>query len=170
MSPDDVKQFLTWLAVEQKCSASAQNQAFNGLLFFSQHILGKEFGKIDGVVRAKRKPYIPVVLSRKEIDLVVEKLRYPYNLIEDGYDGVFMFDAMDRKAKHAAKEFNWQWLFPAKELTPVPDTGERRLYHLHDRHVQKAIKSAANRLQLTKRVTPHTFVHSFASHLPMSLT
>jgi len=43
--------------------------------------LKKEFGKIDGVVRAKRKPYIPVVLSRKEIDLIIGKLRYPYNLI-----------------------------------------------------------------------------------------
>ena len=43
-------------------------------------ILKKEFGKIDGVVRAKRKPYIPVVLSREEIDLIIEKLRYPFNL------------------------------------------------------------------------------------------
>ncbi len=232
LSPDDVKQFLTWLAVDQKCSASAQNQAFNGLLFFFRHILDKEFGQIDGVVRAKRKPYIPVVLSRKEVDLVVGKLRYPYDLIVKllygcglrvsegmkirmnalnfdhkiltvhdgkgkkdrtvplpeavipelqvqiehvkkrhlewlgmGYDGVFMFDSMDKKSKNAAREFNWQWLFPAKELTYVPETGEHRLYHLHERHVQKAIKSAANRLQLTKRVTAHTFRHSFASHL-----
>ena len=81
LSPEDVKQFLTWLAVERKCSASAQNQAFNGLLFFFRHILKKEFGQIDGVVRAKRKPYIPVVLSRHEIDRVVDKLRYPYDLI-----------------------------------------------------------------------------------------
>ena len=86
-------------------------------------------------------------------------------LLEAGYDGVFMFDAIDRKFKNAAREFNWQWLFPAKELTYVPESKEYRLYHLHDRHVQKAIKSAANRLQLTKRVTAHTFRHSFASHL-----
>lgn len=232
LSSEDVKQFLTWLAVERKCSASAQNQAFNGLLFFFRHILKKEFGQVDGVVRAKRKPYIPVVLSRYEIDRVVDKLRYPYDLIvkllygcglrlaeclnvrinalnfdhgvltvhdgkgkkdrtlplpevivpnllsqvevvkkrhlellEAGYDGVFMFDAIDRKFKNAAREFNWQWLFPAKELTYVPESREYRLYHLHDRHVQKAIKSAANRLQLTKRVTAHTFRHSFASHL-----
>ena len=78
---EDVKAFLTFLAVEQKVSASSQNQAFNALLFFFRHILGKEFGKVEGVVRAKRKPYIPVVLSRSEIDRVIGKLRYPYSLV-----------------------------------------------------------------------------------------
>ena len=82
-----------------------------------------------------------------------------------------MFNAMGKKfnlkvtRKNAAKEFPWQWLFPAKELTYVAETGEYRRSHLHDRHVQKAIKSAVNRVQLTKRATPHTFRHSFASHL-----
>ncbi len=232
LSPDDVKQFLTYLAVEQHCSASAQNQAFNGLLFFFRHILKKEFGKIDGVVRAKRKPYIPVVLSRKEIDLIIKKLRYPYDLIvkllygcglrlsecmnirmnnlnfdahiltihdgkgkkdrslplpetimsdlvvqvglvkkmhlkdiDNGFAGVFMFDAMEKKSKYIGQEFNWQWLFPAKELTYVAARKEYRRAHLHDRHVQKAMKSVVNRLQLNKRATPHTFRHSFASHL-----
>ena len=80
LTVDDVKAFLTHLAVDQHISASSQNQAFNALLFFFRHALGKEFGKVDGVVRAKRKPYIPVVLSRDEIDLVISKLRYPYDL------------------------------------------------------------------------------------------
>lgn len=51
---DDVKNFLTFLAVEQKVSASSQNQAFNALLFFFRNMLKKEFGKVDGVVRAKK--------------------------------------------------------------------------------------------------------------------
>jgi len=50
-------------------------------------------------------------------------------------------------------------------LTWVSETGEYRRAHLHERHVQKAIKSAVNRTQLTKRATAHTFRHSFASHL-----
>ena len=81
LTVEDVKEFLTFLAVEQKVSASSQNQAFNALLFFFRHVLGKEFGKVEGVVRAKRKPYIPVVLSRPEIDRVIGKLRYPYSLV-----------------------------------------------------------------------------------------
>jgi len=69
------------LAVKKRVAASFQNQAFNSLLFFFRHVLNKEFGKLDGVVRAKRTKYIPVVLSRNEVDLIVKNLRYPYNLI-----------------------------------------------------------------------------------------
>ena len=81
MTTDDVKLFLTFLAVEQKVAASTQNQAFNALLFFFRHVLHKEFGEIDGVVRAKRKPYIPVVLSREEIEAILQHLEPPYDLV-----------------------------------------------------------------------------------------
>jgi Phage integrase, N-terminal SAM-like domain len=53
LSTADVKDFLTSLAVKRRVSVSTQNQAFNALLFFFRHVLHKEFGKIDGVVRAK---------------------------------------------------------------------------------------------------------------------
>ena len=64
-----------------KVAATAQNQAFNALLFFYRYVLRKEFGKVDGVVRAKRKPYIPVVLSREEINAVLKYLAPPYDLV-----------------------------------------------------------------------------------------
>ncbi len=229
---DDVKAFLTDLAVEKKVSASSQNQAFNALLFFFRHVLGREFGKIDGVVRAKRKPYIPVVLSRDEVDRVLDNLSVPYDLvvkllygcglrlgecmklrinnfnfdfnlltIHDGkgkkdrtvplperikkelnaqvekvialhqddlnnqYDGTFMPGIFEKKYKNAGKELTWQWFFPARELTYVPDENEYRRYHLHETHVQKAIKKAVRKSKLLKRATAHTFRHSFASHL-----
>jgi len=72
---------LTHLAVDQHVSASSQNQAFNALLFFFRHALNKEFGKVDGVVRAKRRHYIPVVLSRSEIDAIILNLQYPVSLV-----------------------------------------------------------------------------------------
>ena len=76
-----------------------------------------------------------------------------------------MFDSIEKKYKNAAKEFIWQWFFPGKTLTFVPETKEYRRYHLHETHVQKAIKRAVNKAKLTKRATAHTFRHSFASHL-----
>ena len=81
VSTADVKAFLTFLAVERKVAASSQNVAFNALLFFFRHVLKREFGKIDGVVRAKRRPYVPTVLSREEIDAILQHLASPYELV-----------------------------------------------------------------------------------------
>lgn len=228
----DVKEFLSWLAVKRQVAASTQNQAFNALLFFFRHVLGREFGKVDGVVRAKRRPYIPVVLNRQEIDAVLAHLEPPYDLVvkllygcglrlfeclnlrlqslnfdqeiitvHDGkgqkdrtvplpqtlipamhghletlkilhqrdlarqYAGVFLMNSLDKKYPNAAREFAWQWFFPATYLTKVPATGEYRRYHLHETQVQKAIKKAVTEARLGKRASAHTFRHSFASHL-----
>jgi integron integrase len=232
LSTHDVKEFLTFLAVKRKVASSTQNQAFNALLFFFRHVLDKEFGAVDGVVRAKRKPYIPVVLSREEIDAVLTHLSPPYDLvvkllygcglrlseclnlrvhcfnfdagilsIHDGkgqkdrtvplpetiiaelrkqlefvndthqrdlardYDGVFLMNSLERKYKNAAKDFIWQWFFPAKQMTYVEATREHRRYHLHETHVQRAIRQAVKEAAVPKRASAHTFRHSFASHL-----
>ena len=85
--------------------------------------------------------------------------------LEAGYDGVFMPKALDRKWKNAAKEIGWQWIFPAKKLTFVPESGENRRYHQHETHLQKSLRMAKRKAKIQKRVTSHIFRHSFASHL-----
>lgn len=77
----DVKEYLAFLAVKCKVAASTQNQAFNSLLFFFRHGLKREFGELRDVPRAKKSLYIPVVLSREEIDAILEQLSYPYHLV-----------------------------------------------------------------------------------------
>ena len=77
----DVKGFLTHLAVKRKVAASTQNQAFNALLFLFRHVLKSESGDFKDVPRAKRKPYVPVVLSRKEVGTIISNLSYPFDLI-----------------------------------------------------------------------------------------
>jgi site-specific recombinase XerD len=52
LTPSNVRGFLTSLAVKQQVSVSSQKQAFNALLSFFRYVLNKEFGKLDGVVRA----------------------------------------------------------------------------------------------------------------------
>ena len=58
----EVRGFLSDLAVREHVAASTQNQAFNALLFFYRHVLHREFGQLDGVVRAKHHRYVPVGL------------------------------------------------------------------------------------------------------------
>jgi integrase len=82
-----------------------------------------------------------------------------------GYSGVFLDDLLEKKYPSAAKDFIWQWFFPQKSLTYVADAKELRRYHLHETHVQEALYEAVRRAKLTKRVTSHTFRHSFAAHL-----
>ncbi len=81
------------------------------------------------------------------------------------FASTFLPDQLDRKYKNAAKEFIWQWLFPAQLLTLLREAQEYRRYHIHESVVQKAIKKAVNDAKITKRASAHTFRHSFASHL-----
>ena len=78
---------------------------------------------------------------------------------------MFLVNALEQKYRNAAREFIWQWFFPAKHLTYESRAGEYRRYHLHGTHVQKAIKHAVGKARICKRATAHTFRHSFASRL-----
>ncbi len=69
-----VKDFMTYLAVEQKVSASTQNQAFNAILFLFRHTLDKDIDDIAEAVRAKRTRRLPVVLTRSEIERLFENM------------------------------------------------------------------------------------------------
>ena len=82
-----------------------------------------------------------------------------------GLAGVFMPEALSVKYANAGKEWGWFWLFPAEALSVDPWTNLERRHHLDASGVQKLVKRAALRAGLTKPVTPHTFRHSFATHL-----
>jgi integron integrase len=85
--------------------------------------------------------------------------------LKAGYAGVFLDDQLDRKFRNAAKDFIWQWFFPQQNLTFIPETKELRRFHLSDKDVQEPLYAAVRKARLTKRVTSHTFRHSFATHL-----
>ncbi len=77
----EVEQFLTWLAVDRKVSASTQNQALQAILFLYRKVLSMELAWLDDVVRAKTQRRIPVVLSRTEVAAVLATLNGQYQLI-----------------------------------------------------------------------------------------
>lgn len=231
LSTVDVKEYLTYLAVQCHVAAATQNQALNSLLFLFRHALKVEFGELRGVTRAKKSLYIPVVLSREEIDAILKQLSHPCDLVAGqlfgcglrlfeclqlrvrdfnfdaglltvhgkgkkdrtvpipeaitvelkaqmkrvsmlhdqdlaaGYHGVFLDDAVEKKYPNAPREFVHQWFLPQQSLTLVEETHELRRYHLHETQFQEALYHAVRRAKIPKRVTAHTFRHSFATHL-----
>jgi len=73
--------------------------------------------------------------------------------------------ALFAKYPNAGREWPWQWVFPATRTYVEPGTRQRRRHHLHETVVQRAVRQAAIACDIPKRVTCHTFRHSFATHL-----
>jgi integron integrase len=82
-----------------------------------------------------------------------------------GFAGVFLPEALERKYSGASTTWPWQWVFPGGRLTVSAADGKLRRFHLHETSVQKEIKAAADAGRFTKRITAHTFRHSYATHL-----
>jgi integron integrase len=74
MGETEINAFLTHLAVEEDVSASTQNQALSALLFLYRHVLGGDVGDLEGVIRARRSRYLPVVMTRDEVRAVLDQL------------------------------------------------------------------------------------------------
>ncbi len=232
LDANDMKKYLTHLALHHRVSASTQNQAFNGLLFLYRNILHKEVDDLTSVPRAKRKMNLPTVLSRDEVKsllshldgefLLMGQLMYGCGLrlteclqlrikdvdfennllmvrsgkgekdralmipgkIKDelakhissvkeihdqdlkmGYGEVSLPDALEKKYPNAPKEWTWQWLFPAKNLSVDPRSGKVMRWHIHPSAIQRAVKEGVRKANLPKMASCHTLRHSFATHL-----
>jgi integrase len=85
--------------------------------------------------------------------------------IQRGGGHVALPNAFDRRSPLASRRLGWFWLFPATREYWDPIAAERRTHHLHPTVLQRAVGEAAAAAGQTRRVTCHTFRHSFATHL-----
>ena len=84
--------------------------------------------------------------------------------LREGFGSVYLPGALDRKYPNAAREWRWQYVFPARDRSTDPRSGAVRRHHLDEGTIQKAIRAAVARTGITKRASPHTLRHSFATH------
>ena len=75
MGTEEVRAFLTDLAVNGKVAAATQNQALSALLFLYQRVLEQEIGWLEDVPRAHQPTKMPVVCTREEVNGLLRAIR-----------------------------------------------------------------------------------------------
>ncbi len=109
------------------------------------------------------------VFPEKFAPLIKDHLKYVKKIfdqdIEAGSDGVYMWPALERKYPNAPREWIWQYVFPSKNITRDPRSGELKRHHADRSGLQNAIRRAAKSVRINKYATPHTLRYSFATHL-----
>jgi integron integrase len=85
--------------------------------------------------------------------------------LSQGRGEVYLPDALEGNYPNANREWGWQYVFPAREVSSDPRSGVVRRQHVDPSVINRAIRAAARRAGIAKRVSAHTFRHSFATPL-----
>jgi integron integrase len=109
------------------------------------------------------------VLPQKLIPRLEEQIRKVKNLhqadLKNRLGETDLPYALSKKYTNAAKEFGWQYIFPAKNLVYNKEKKKKYRIHLHESVIQKEVKKAMRQAGINKQGSTHTFRHSFATHL-----
>ena len=128
---------------------------------FETNLLSVKSGKGD----KDRLTVLPENL-KPDLDHHLKEVRDLYDIDrQNDVAGVFLPNALERKYPNAGKEWGWQWVFPSRSLSIDPRTRILRRHHLYPTVLQRKIREAARKANLTKHVTVHTLRHSFATHM-----
>lgn len=103
---------------------------------------------------------IPKTLYGELENQILQAFLFHESCLEKKYNGVFL---PENVSAEESKSLAYSWLFPAKMATRLTD--EYKLYHLHDTHVQRAIKLAVRASRIKKKATCLSLRQTYAGHL-----
>lgn len=111
-----------------------------------------------------------VMLPETLVDDLQAEIQHRHELHQKdlacGFADVDLPGALDQKLSlNARKEFRWQYVFASDNYSQDPRSDVIRRHHMHEGRIGRHIRKAAKAARITKRVTAHTFRHSFATHL-----
>ena len=108
---------------------------------------------------------LPEAVRRPLGDQIDRARRLHRDDLASGYGSVYLPTAVARKYPGAATEAAWQYVFPARDLSVDPRSGDRQRHHISESAVQKAVRAAVRAAGVEKLATPHSLRHSFATHM-----
>ena len=108
-------------------------------------------------------PRLLIKPLKRQIEKV--KIKLEENMMEEEFAGVSMPEEWERKYSNKCMEPGWQYIFPSKKLTINSRSGKLVQHYRHESILQKAVKNAIRKAQITKNASCYTFRHSFATHL-----
>jgi integron integrase len=121
------------------------------------------------VMEAKGNKSRRTLLPKSIVDLLKGQIEFVKAQFEAdqlvGKSGVYLPDALSRKCPNAQYELRWQYLFPSAVFSIDPRSEVERRHHISPSFIQKAVKNAVYKAGINKRVSCHTFRHSFATEM-----
>ncbi|CAC9599469.1 Integron integrase IntI2 [uncultured Gammaproteobacteria bacterium] len=126
---------------------------------FKQIIVRDGKGKKDRVTPLANNLMLPLQAHLEKIKIIHNKD------LKEGFGSVYLPYALAKKYPNANKDFSWQYVFPSRNIAIDPRAQIKRRHHVDQSVINKAIKRAVKQAEINKKISAHTFRHSFATHL-----